>query len=78
MATYHLYYLRAGQLIGSEDIEAASDNEAARLAEDMGRGDIVEVWNTESRVRIVRTGGARLEIPWAEGPGPAEAVPGAI
>lgn len=44
----------------------------------MGRGDIVEVWNTESRVRIVRTGGARLEIPWAEAPGPAEAVPGAI
>jgi hypothetical protein len=75
MATYHLYYLRAGQLIGSEDIEAASDNEAARLAEDVGRGDIVEVWNTESRVRIVRTGGARLETPGVEVQGEAEAAP---
>lgn len=66
MANYHLYYLRGGQLIGSEDVEAASDNEAARLAEDQGRGDIVEVWNTESRVRIVRTGGARVEAERAE------------
>lgn len=61
MAIYHLYYLRGGQLVGSEDIEAASDNEAARIAEDQGRGDIVEVWSSESRVRIVRTGGARVE-----------------
>jgi hypothetical protein len=61
MANYHLYYLSGGQLIGSEDIEAASDNEAARIAEDQGRGDIVEVWNAESRVRIVRTGGAQVE-----------------
>jgi hypothetical protein len=64
MATYHLYYLKAGQLVGSEDVEAADDNEAARIAEDKGRGDIVEVWNTESRVRIVRTGGAQVETPW--------------
>ena len=74
MATYHLYYLAGGQLIGSEDIEAASDNEAARIAEDKGRGDLVEVWNSESRVRIVRTGGAQVETAW-EG-GPEEAAPG--
>ena len=61
MAIYHLYFLAGGQLIGSENIEAASDNEAARIAETKGRGDIVEVWNSESRVRIVRTGGARPE-----------------
>jgi hypothetical protein len=61
MATYHLYYLHGGQLVGSEDIEAASDNEAARIAEDQGRGELVEVWNSESRVRIVRTGGAQFE-----------------
>jgi hypothetical protein len=61
MATYHLYYLKQGQLIGSEDIEAADDNRAARLAEDLGRGELVEVWNAESRVRIVRPGGARLK-----------------
>jgi len=76
MAIYHLYYLAGGQLIGSEDIEAASDNEAARIAEDKGRGDIVEVWNTESRVRIVRTGGAQLETPWGAGPGADEAATG--
>jgi hypothetical protein len=73
MATYHLYYLRGGQLVGSEDIEAATDNDAARIAEDQGRGDIVEVWSSESRVRIVRTGGARLETPWDQ-PGAAEAA----
>ena len=76
MATYHLYYLKSGQLIGSEDVEAASDNEAARIAEDKGRGDIVEVWNTESRVRIVRTGGAQVETPWDEGAAAGEAAPG--
>jgi hypothetical protein len=76
MANYHLYFLTGGQLVGSEDIEAASDNEAARIAEDKGRGDLVEVWNAHSRVRIVRTGGARLETPWGEAPGAAEAAPG--
>jgi hypothetical protein len=69
MANYHLYFLKSGLLVGSEDIEAASDNEAARIAEDKGRGDIVEVWNTKSRVRIVRTGGAQLE------PSPGEGAP---
>jgi len=71
MAIFHLYYLKGGLLVGSEDIEAADDNEAARIAEDKGRGDIVEIWNSDSRVRIVRTGGARVEIPWG-----AEAAPG--
>ncbi|HEV2816982.1 MAG TPA: hypothetical protein VGW40_07160 [Allosphingosinicella sp.] len=74
MAIYHLYFLRGGQLIGSEDAEAASDNEAARIAEDKGRGDIVEVWNTQRRVRIVRTGGARLETPLGAGSGEARAA----
>lgn len=78
MAIYHLYYLRGGQLVGSEDIEAASDNEAARIAEDKGHGDIVEVWDSDSRVRIVRTGGARLETPRGVGPdATGEAAPAA-
>ena len=76
MAIYHLYYLKSGQLIGSEDVEAASDNEAARIAEDKGRGDIVEVWNSESRVRIVRTGGAQVETARVEGPGAGEEATG--
>ena len=66
MADYHLYFLKGGMLVGSEDIEASDDNHAARIAEDKGRGDIVEVWNSDSRVRIVRTGGARLETPLDE------------
>jgi hypothetical protein len=66
MATYHLYHLRAGQLIGSEDIEAGNDREAARIAEARGRGDLVEIWNGAERVRIVRPGGALLA---GQGPG---------
>ena len=61
MATYHLYFLKGGQLVGSEDIEAGSDNQAAHIAEDKGRDDLVEVWNAHSRVRIVRAGGAQVE-----------------
>jgi len=76
MAIYHLYFLKGGQLVGSEDIEAASDNAAARIAEGKGRGDIVEVWNSESRVRIVRTGGARRETPWDTEPGAGEQATG--
>jgi hypothetical protein len=76
MANYHLYFLKGGLLVGSEDVEASSDNEAARIAEDKGRGDIVEVWNSESRVRIVRTGGAQLETPPGDVTGAAEAAPG--
>ncbi len=73
MADYHLYFLKDGLLVGCEDIEAGNDNEAARIAEDKGRGDIVEVWNADSRVRIVRAGGARLETAWVEEPRAGEA-----
>jgi hypothetical protein len=60
MATYNLYHLRAGQLAGSEVIEAEDDREAARIAEARGWGDLVEIWNGAERVRIVRPGGALL------------------
>ncbi len=75
MADYHLYFLEGGLLVGREDIEAASDNEAARIAEDKGRGDIVEVWNTDSRVRIVRTGGVRPETAWSASSSAASSAP---
>jgi hypothetical protein len=58
MAIYHLYHLEGGQLIGSDDIEAGDDGEAVRIAQAQGRGDIVEIWNGESRIQIVRPGGA--------------------
>jgi len=50
---YHLYYLRGGMLVGSADIEAASDDEAARIAREQSDGEVVEVWNDHERVRIV-------------------------
>ena len=53
MARYHLYYLRQGMLVGSGDIEAADDHDAARIARSQGRGQTVEVWNDHERVRIV-------------------------
>jgi hypothetical protein len=71
MANYHLYYLRNGMLIGSDDIEAASDGEAARIAEAQGRGDLVEIWNASSRVRIVKPANASVAVPDTENPLPA-------
>jgi hypothetical protein len=53
MATYHLYFLRQGMLVGSSDIEAADDREAARIAREQGDGQVVEVWNADRRVRIL-------------------------
>ena len=67
MARYHLYYLANGMLIGSDDIDANSDREAARIAEREGRGELVEIWNASSRVRILRAGGAQAQAAAADG-----------
>lgn len=61
MASYHLYYLRNGMVIGSDDIAAAGDDEAARIAEAQGRGDLVEIWNASTRIRILKPAAARAE-----------------
>ena len=53
MATYHLYFLRQGMLVGSSDIEAADDEAACSLAAQHGGGDAVEVWNSHRRLRIL-------------------------
>jgi hypothetical protein len=53
MAQYHLYFLRQGMLVGSDEIEADDDQEAARIARAHGNGNMVEVWNDHQRVRIV-------------------------
>lgn len=53
MASYHLYYLRGHQVVGSDSIEARDDSEAIRLAKKRGQGQAVEVWNAYSRIRIV-------------------------
>ena len=54
MAQYHLYYLKQGMLVGSGNIDAVDDGEAARIARQQGsNGDLVEVWNDHRRVRVV-------------------------
>jgi hypothetical protein len=78
MAIYHLYYLKGGALIGADDIEAGDDREAAQIAEATGRGDIVEIWNASSRVRIVKPGGVRAETGAADPGAGAGAGAGAV
>lgn len=53
MDTYNLYYLRDSLLVGSEDIEAADDREAARVARTKGDGQVIEVWKAGRRVNVV-------------------------
>jgi len=56
MARYHLYYLRQGMLVGSGDIEAADENEAARVAGMGDRTQTVEIWDDHQRLRVVTPG----------------------
>lgn len=53
MARYRLYYLRHGMLVGSGDIEAADDNEAAQIVRHDGSACAVEIWNDHERVRVL-------------------------
>ena len=53
MAQYHLYYLRNGQLVGDDRIEARDDQDAERIGLDRGEGRVVEVWNDHTRVRVI-------------------------
>ena len=53
MASYHLYFLRQGMLVGAENIEADDDGEAARIAREQGGGQVIEVWNDHRRVRVI-------------------------
>jgi len=55
MASYHLYFLRRGMLIGSGEIEAADDAAAAELARSQSDGDSVEIWSDDRRLGIVET-----------------------
>ena len=53
MAQYHLYFLRDGQLVGGDRIEARDDQDAARIGLDRGEGRVVEVWNDHKRIRVI-------------------------
>ena len=56
MARYHLYFLRDNLLVGADDIEAADDREAERIARTKGDGQPVEIWNAHKRVNVVKAG----------------------
>ncbi len=60
MTHYHLYFLRGSELVGSNDIEAADDNDAARIARERGDGEVVEVWNAHARVRLVAPAASKM------------------
>lgn len=53
MTSYNLYFMRNGQLLGGDKIEASDDREAGRIARDRAEGRSVEVWDAHRRVRIV-------------------------
>ena len=53
MARYRVYSWRGAQLVEAEEIEAAGDAEAIRIAHERGLGDYSEIWQAERRVRTV-------------------------
>jgi hypothetical protein len=62
MADYHLYFLRGNRFVGSEHIQAGSDLEAVRIARKRGSGDIIEVWNASTCLRVVAPARSRTPL----------------
>jgi hypothetical protein len=58
MSSYRLYYLQAAMLAGSDEIDAPSDVEAARIARGREPERTVEIWQGERRVRTLLPGRA--------------------
>ncbi|HEV2818605.1 MAG TPA: hypothetical protein VGW40_15455 [Allosphingosinicella sp.] len=64
MARYRLYHLENNRLIGRDEIEAADDAEAVRLAKERAEAGVIEVWSGNRRVRTVAARAAsRARIP---------------
>ena len=53
MAKYHLYFLKDRSVVGADDIEAASNLDAVRMAQDYAFGQAVEVWNAHSLIQTI-------------------------
>lgn len=53
MATYHLYFLRGNQLVGTDSITALDGPEAIRIAGERARGCTVEVWDAQDRITVL-------------------------
>ena len=50
---YHLYRLQGFRLTGADDLEAADDGEAARLARVRAGSDAAELWRGNRRIRTI-------------------------
>jgi hypothetical protein len=56
MAYYRLYLVDGGRFVGIEEIEAADDIEALRLAEQRNESQAVELWCGKRKVRSLPAG----------------------
>lgn len=56
MAYYRLYLVEGGRFVGFEELEAADDIEALRLAERHHESRAVELWCGKRKVRSLPAG----------------------
>lgn len=53
MGSYRLYYFHAAALAGTDEIHAADDAEALRVATERAAGHRVEVWRGHDKLRTI-------------------------
>jgi hypothetical protein len=53
MGCYRLYFLKAAELSGMDEIEAQDDFEAARIARSRSAEHMVEVWSGGRKIRTL-------------------------
>lgn len=63
MACYRVYSWHGAQLIEAQEIDAAGDAEAIRIARERSAGDHSEIWHEGRRIRTVST--SRMPLPGA-------------
>ncbi len=57
MTAYRLYYFDAAALAGAEEIHAADDAEALRIATQRAAGHGVEIWRGHDKVTTIEPAG---------------------
>lgn len=57
MGAYRLYYFHAAALAGADEIEAADDDEALRIARERAAGHSVEIWRGHDKVGTIAPAG---------------------
>lgn len=61
MAAYRLYYFHAAALAGADEIHAADDAEALRIARERAAGQRVEIWRGHDKVRTIEPAGTAAD-----------------